>query len=74
MTARAFCQSGTAERAKATVHGTLGLLAGACALYNGCAFAWRGDRRLFWNLCFYVVVAAVESYQVGRHLDWWRER
>ena len=70
MTPRIFCQPGTSELVKGAVHGTLGVLAGTCAVYNALAWGWRGDRRLLMNTVLYLGIVGLEAYQVRHH--WWR--
>ena len=65
---RDFCAKGTAEPLKAGVHATLGIISGACALYNIAAYSIRRDKRLAVNAAIYMAVSGLECYQVFRHL------
>lgn len=67
----AFCQPGTHEGTKLTIHAVLGVLAGACAVYNAVAWGYRRKAHLAFNTAFYVTVTALEVKQVHRHFRAW---
>lgn len=57
------------EPLKVGVHGALGLLAAACALYNGAAWLERREAHLALNSVLYTIVALFEGTRCADHLS-----
>lgn len=68
MTPREFCESGKGEAVKAGVHGALGLIAGACLVYNVSAWLYRRKLHLARNVVIYGAIVGLELVQVRHHL------
>jgi hypothetical protein len=64
-----FLLSGHYEDFKGDCHAAMGVLAGAFALYNACAWLARGDAHLARNAAVYGSLAVLEYHQVQRHRE-----
>lgn len=72
MTPRQFIEAGQGETIKGAAHATLGVLAGACCLYNVAALLVRrerglGVRHLAVNAVVYLGVAMYEAHKARHH-------
>lgn len=68
VTPKAFCRAGEAERAKAAVHGVMGLGAGVCLAYNAVAWTYRREMHLAVNTAIYLAAVVFEARKVAHHL------
>ena len=66
---RSFCARGNHETIKCGVHAAVGVLVGACAVYNFTAWCFRRDRHLGINATIYALAVIWEMKHTLHHLE-----
>lgn len=68
MTVQQFCNSGTREYVKGSVHGAACTIAALMAAYNLVAWCFRRERHLRTNAVVYTLAVGWEAKQTLHHL------
>lgn len=69
MTPREMCTPGRAEALKLVVHGTMGVTAALCAVYNAAAWFYRRETHSAVNAVIYTALTILEVQHIKHHCE-----